>query len=268
MFDVNWSRRIKITVNGKEYARMEDVPEEFRTLFKDRFGAGIPHASPHVKRTWSFAGFVNVTGMGEPLDALGVGPIALPDGFQLDDDGLERRISWRLFSWYAMRGILFAAIFSVPFAFMLYAYVNSSNKSWSAPVLAIAVSLTLPGTAVMYGWLAYLINRTTVIVDRARISVRHGPLPWLGARNVAREDIQGIVSERVINDSADSSDGTIFQPRVIYRVKLVLKNGKTRKLVTNLRTPEQAFFIEQQIRQTCPLPTGVGGRRPSEGYHR
>ncbi len=56
-----------------------------------------------------------------------------------------------------------------------------------------------------------------------------------------------VVSERVINDSSDSSDGTIFQPREIYRVKLMLKSGKTRSLVTGLRVPDQALFIEQQI---------------------
>jgi hypothetical protein len=33
----------------------------------------------------------------------------------------------------------------------------------------------------------------------------------------------------------------------IYLVKLILKNGKTVKLVTGLRAPEEALFIEQQI---------------------
>jgi len=42
LFDINWSRKIKITINGKEYARLEDVPEEFRALLKDSDGDGIP----------------------------------------------------------------------------------------------------------------------------------------------------------------------------------------------------------------------------------
>jgi hypothetical protein len=86
-------------------------------------------------------------------------------------------------------------------------------------------------------------------VNATGVSVRHGPLPWLGARDVATADIDGVVSERVINDSADSSDGTIFEPRVIYSVKLMLKSGKTVTLVTGLRAPNQALFIEQQIRK-------------------
>ena len=236
MLDIKWSRKIKITINGKQYERQEDVPEELRALL---------NGSAQRKRTWSVAGSFNIAPAGEPLYAYRGVPVTLPQGFHLEDDGLERRISWRWFSWYAMRGIIFAAIFSVPFAFVLYAYVNSSNRSWPAPVAAITVLLALPGAATLCGWIAYLINRTTVRVDATRISVRHRPLPWRG-KDVLRADIGTIVSERVINDS-DSSDGTIFQPREIYLVKLILKNGKTVKLVTGLRAPEEALFIEQQI---------------------
>jgi hypothetical protein len=201
------------------------------------------------KRTWRVAGFVRFGDASEPLNAHLCVPVALPDGFQLDDDGLERRVSWRWFSWHAMRGIIFAAIFSVPIDFVLYAYVNSPDKSWPGPTLAITLSLALPPAAIFYGWLAYLVNRTTVRVDAARVSVRHGPLPWLGAKDVAKADIDGVVSEMVINDSADSSDGTIFQPREIYRVRLMIKSGKTLSLVTGLLAPDQALFIEQQIRK-------------------
>jgi hypothetical protein len=248
LFDINWSRKTRITINGKEYASLEDVPEELRAFLKDSDGDGIPDIARQLKRTWRVTGFVSFDETSEPLDALGV-PVALPDGFRLDDDGMERRVSWRWFSWYAMRGIIFAVIFSLPLAFVLYAYANSPDKSWPAPALAITLSLALPAAATIYGWLAYLVNRTTVRVDAARVSVRHGPLPWLGAKDVARADIKGIVSERVLNDSSDSSDGTIFQPRVIYLVKLILKSGKTVSLVRGLHSPDEALFIEQQIRK-------------------
>src|SRR5258705_495021 len=108
-------QKIKVTINGKEYARLEDVPEEFRVLLKDSDGDGIPDVARQGKRMWSVAGFVSLGGASEPLDAHRGVPVAMPGGFQLDDDGLERRVSWRWFSWYAMRGIIFAAIFSVPF---------------------------------------------------------------------------------------------------------------------------------------------------------
>jgi len=50
-----------------------------------------------------------------------------------------------------------------------------------------------------------------------------------------------------------SSDGTIFQPRVIYRVRLLLKSGKTRKLINGLIASEHAMFIEQEIRRTLRM---------------
>jgi len=243
LIDINCSRKVKITINGKEYERLEDVPEEFRTLLKNR----IPHGftAQQSKRTWRFAPFFKVAGVGELLDAV---PVELPDGFQFDDDGRERRISWRWFSWHAMKGIIFAAIFSVPFDFVLYIWLNSPDKSWPAPALGMTLLFALFPAAIIYGWLAYIVNRTTIRLDTGHVSVRHGPLPWWGAKDVARADIDEVFSERVINDS-DSSDGTIFQPREVYRVRLRFKNGKKRTLVTGLLDPDQALFIAQQIRK-------------------
>jgi hypothetical protein len=192
------------------------------------------------------SGFVSFNTAGQPLHPYSSIPIAAPEGIQLEDNGLERLISWRWFSWHSMRAIIFAAIFSVPVGFMLYAYLNSSDKSWPTAALAIALTFALPPAVTIYGWLAYLFNRTTVRVDSSSISVRHGPLPWLRAKDVAKADIDTIISEMVINDS-DSSDGTIFQPREIYRVRLKLKTGKTVKLVNGLRRADEALFIEQQI---------------------
>ena len=203
------------------------------------------------KRTLRFSGNIRISGAGESLGSH-YSVISVPRGFQLDENGLERRISWRWFSWYAMRGPLFAAIFSVPFAFVYFIYANSSNKSWPSPALAIMFVLALPGAATIYVWLACIFNHTTIVMDPTRISVQHGPLPLRRSRNVERADIDGIISERLINDS-DSSDGTIFQPRVIYRVRLLLKSGKTRKLINGLIASEHAMFIEQEIRRTLRM---------------
>jgi len=247
--DINWSRKIKITINGKEYTRLEDVPDEFRSLLQN---SGIRDVELQRKRTWRIASFIQLNPASEPLDTHGGISVDVPEDFEFDDDGMERRVSWRWFSWHAMRGIIFAAIFSVPFAFVLYAYINSPDKSWPAPAAAMALLLALPPAVTIYGWLAYLINRTTVRVNAARVSAQHGPLPWLRGKDMARADIDGVVSERLINDS-DSSDGTVFQPREIYRVKLILKSGKKRRLVSGLLAPEQALFIEQQIRKAWML---------------
>src|SRR5207244_6212407 len=52
------------------------------------------------------------------------------------------------------------------------AYVNSPDKSWPAPALAITLLLAVPAAATIYGWLAYLVNRTTIRVDPGRVYVR------------------------------------------------------------------------------------------------
>ena len=46
-----------------------------------------------------------------------------------------------------------------------------------------------------------------------------------------------------------TDEDTEFVPAVSYAVKLFLKAGKTLDLVRGLLAPEQALFIEQQIRK-------------------
>ena len=87
LFDINWSRKIKITINGKEYARLEDVPEEFRALLKDSDGDGIPDVARQGKRTWRFTGFVSLGGASEPLDAHRGVPVACPTAFNSTTTG-------------------------------------------------------------------------------------------------------------------------------------------------------------------------------------
>lgn len=188
--------------------------------------------------------------VGEPLAPAPDVPLPPPDGFRFDD-GPERRVSWRWFTWSAFLGIYFAAVFGVPFAFMYYVYLHSpADKPWPAQAVAAMALLGLPPAALAYTWLAYLVNRSTLRVDAARVSVRHGPLPCWGAKDVLRADIARVFCEKWIHSSRNASDGTAFEPRVTYRVKLLLKGGRTLNLVTGLLAPEQALFLEQQIRRT------------------
>jgi hypothetical protein len=187
--------------------------------------------------------------VGEPLDMDPDVPVPTPAGFRFDGGGPQRRISWRWFTWSAFMGIYFAAMFGVPFAFMLYTYLRSpADKPWPNQAVAALLLLGLPPAAIAYTWLAYLVNRTTIRVDGARVTVRHGPLPCWGAQDVLRAEIARVYSERWVHSSSGASDGTAFEPRVTYRVLLNLKGGKTLKLATGLLAPEQAMFIEQQVR--------------------
>jgi hypothetical protein len=112
------------------------------------------------------------------------------------------------------------------------------------PALAVLVILGALGVAMAYTVIAYLINRTIVRVDAAMVSVRHGPLHWFGAKDIPKAEIARVWSEKI---GQPSDEDTLFEPSVTYRVRLLLKKGAKLTLVTGLRSPEQALFIEQWI---------------------
>jgi hypothetical protein len=178
--------------------------------------------------------------LGEPLLRDPSVRVPLPRGFRFEPHGGGWRLSWRWISIQAVAVSLFALLWDSILVATLYGV--SSSKSFPLFVVVCLLALVLTGAGMTYTAIAYLIDRTSVIVDGAQVSVRHGPLPWFGERTVARADIAGVVSEKHTTDD----DGG-FDPAVTYKVVLLLKTGGTLTLVSGLRRPEHALFIEDQI---------------------
>lgn len=219
-FGVTRTMSTRITINGKEYDRMEDVPEQFQPKLKFAFGAA--HRTLETD-----------------------GPVPLPDGFRFEDIGMERRVSLRWFSLGIIGALIFVALWDGVLGFVIQGALSVKNPPLSG--LLVLLILGAVGVGMAYAVIAYLFNRTSVRVDAARVSVGHGPVPWFGARVVPRADIARVWSEKV---GRESDDDTMFEPSVTYRVRVLLKGGRTLNLVTGLRAPEQALFLEQQIRKS------------------
>ena len=245
MFNINWTKKTKIVVDGKEYERLEDLPEHLRSLLKGSGGDGIADIAAQGKEAWKIAPFITVNfPQGEPLDMDPNIPVALPDGFRLDDNGGERRISWRWISMRAAGTFLFAVLWDSILAAVIYGAFLGKTPPLS--VLAVLLICGMIGAGMTYAAAAYLINRTSVRVDAARVSVQHRPLPWFGTKDVSRTAIDRVLSEK----HAQRDDDGGFEPRVTYKVMLLLKGGVALTLVAGLHAPEQALFIEQQIRKS------------------
>lgn len=193
------------------------------------------------KKGWRIAPFIRVAfSSGEPLESPAV-PVPLPRGFRLEDSGGGRRVRWRWVSPRAVGTFVFILLWDAILAVVLrYAIPADPPPSALAALLALAAF----GAGVTYAGVAYLVNRTSVHVDAARVSVRHGPLPWPGARDVLKADIDRAFGEK----HAQLDDDGGFEPNVTYKVVLLLKGGARRVLVSGLRAAEQALFIEQLIR--------------------
>jgi hypothetical protein len=255
-FKVTTTTSTKITINGEQYDRLADVPEQFRSLIKDAIAhagegkksrAGIARGPIRARPRLTIGPisfFLAFSPNNQPLDHDPSVPVPPPDGFRIESNGPQRLISWRWLSRFSIGGILFAFALGMPFWFVLYICLHSpADAPW--PLLwGLGI---IPG-GIAYAWIGYLVNRTTVRIDPARVLVEHGPLPWLGGKNVLKADIDRVVSERY-RTSSDTSDGTMFEPEETYQVKLVLKSGKTRMLASGLLEPGQALFLEQEVRR-------------------
>jgi hypothetical protein len=88
--------------------------------------------------------------------------------------------------------------------------------------------------------LVILVNRTVIRVDSLRLTVRNGPLPWAGARDVPTGDIDQFYCEEYVSRTARG--GTY------YRIKLVRKSGDELDLVSGLPPRVNAGVIIQHLK--------------------
>ena len=129
-----------------------------------------------------------------------------------------------LISWYAMA-------FSFPFrdASILMFFIF--------PLLHVAL-----GIGLAYYALTGYLNRTVIHVDFNSISIRHGPLPFWGEKQVSSKAILQLYCNE--DDYWLSGRGYRYHT---YAVHAITRNWRNIKLLTGLDTSEQALFIEQEI---------------------
>ena len=167
--------------------------------------------------------------MGKRMD------LGLPDKLELRNQGAGIEIVRTWFGWQVIVTTAFA-VFWNGFLFFWYSMAFATGNAMMTlfPLIHVAV-----GVGVTYGALAGWVNRTRITVDQGRISVRHGPLPWLG-----NKDLDG----SNLNSSTERED--LPRPRstsVKYEVHALTTSGKNEKLLSGLETSEQALYIEQEI---------------------
>jgi hypothetical protein len=106
---------------------------------------------------------------------------------------------------------------------------------------AVAIVLT-------YGTLTRWVNRTRIIVDRETVTVRHGPLPWLGNKKLEASTCRQFYRNEVEHRGKGG-------PTRTYEVCALTRDGRIVKLLDGLSglTSDQAFFIAQQLEEYLGL---------------
>jgi hypothetical protein len=174
-------------------------------------------------------------------------PVPLPGGVHVEAHGRDLVIVRRWFSWV----YLFLAFFCVMWNGILlffYGIIFAADGPLVAklfPLLHVAA-----GVFITYMTVAGFVNRTTFRIERDHLTVRHGPVPWRGNRDVSTDVLEQLFCTEQVSRSRNGTS-------IRYGVDAVLKDGRHLKLATGLEAREQALFIEQAIEKHL----GIADRR-------
>jgi hypothetical protein len=163
---------------------------------------------------------------------------ALPSRFEVEEDGTTTRITWRWFTGKTLKLALFCVTWDSFLVFWYGAALTQKNTPWLMvvfPVLHVSVGLGLT-----YKVLADFLNRTRIEVNRALLTIRHGPLPWGGNQVLPGRSLAQLYGEEVISTSDDSTS-------VSYSLVALDRQGRKVKLLSGLEEKDQVLYLEQAL---------------------
>lgn len=186
-----------------------------------------------------------------------LGEVPVPARFVVEDDGHELTIRYRWFHW-ALLFLLFFAIawdsFLVGWYWMLTAGPFGHNGGMPGPVKLIffifPIAHVAVGVGLTYFVLAGLLNSTVIRVSDGRLSVRHGPIPWLGNFDLPTDSLEQIYCQNKLHKSRDDDGHTTTSMQ--YEVHAIV-GGKKQKLLGGLHDADQALFVEQRLERFLGL---------------
>lgn len=167
---------------------------------------------------------------GEAID------IGLPEKIQYIDHLSHIEIVRK---WFGVQ-ILFLTAFAIFWDGFLYNWYSSIPEDGPLIVVLIPLLHVGVGVGLTYYVIAGWFNRTHIYVGRGRIGIRHGPIPWLGNKEIAAGDVKQLYAKEKFSRGRNSDHAT-------YEVRAVTKSGRNIQVVGGLASQEQAIFIEQRI---------------------
>ena len=185
--------------------------------------------------------------------------VALPDKTELIDHGTHAEIVVRWLGWQGYALTLAFFFFLIPFKF-----INFSSDS----LLENFAWLFLLGAETVLGYCtaAYLLNQTHIVAGGGWVSLRQGPVPWLGNIEIETSNLQQLyVEERGVGQYGGPPYVYDIQARLHERHNVGFVRGLLRsldeaitygpvtefkvKFVRGLKTRGQAQFIEQKFEE-------------------
>ncbi|HYH98412.1 hypothetical protein [Hyalangium sp.] len=174
----------------------------------------------------------------------------LPARFQVEDNDGATRITWRWFNPAFIFLLFFCAAWD-GFLVLWYGIALSAD----APIIAILfpIAHVAVGVGLTYYTLTGLVNRTTVEVSRNQLTIRHGPLPWTGNRDVPGRQFTQLYGEEVVKTNKGTQTLT-------YDLFALDREGRKIKLISGLNEKDQVLYLEQTLERRLGIEDApVGG---------
>lgn len=160
----------------------------------------------------------------------------LPDGLRVSERAGMLRLERRWFRPMLFFLLLFCIAWN-GFLVFWYKHVGSDGD-----ILAIVfpIAHVAAGVFLTYSTIAGFVNRTTVAAGEHYLTIRHGPLPWPGQREIAVRDLQQLFCQEHVTRVKDGTS-------VSYSLNAVLQSGRKLALVKGLPEADQALYLEHAI---------------------
>ncbi len=165
-------------------------------------------------------------------------------GFTLSHEGGSLVITRRGYS-HAVVVIIISCVAVATLLFIIFANHQGNTASTNPAGIVLAVPLIM---IICYFVVAKVGNATIIRLNNSLLTVRVGPLPVGGNKDVKVQDIDELFCEKKTNTSSDSRSNQYYTT-IYYNVVVQLKTGQRVIVVFALEKYEDARYIEQLVEQ-------------------
>lgn len=165
-------------------------------------------------------------------------PLA-PLHFKIDDSGDRLEIRWRWFKGTHVMMLFFCIAWD---AFLFFWYSNALGGQGTWLTIVFPIAHVAVGVWLTYSTLAGFLNTTRISAGRRALTIRHGPLPWLGNRTLVADTLDQLYC---VQKESRGDDSVSYS----YTVQARLKDGREIDLLKGLDEAGHARFLEHRLEQ-------------------
>lgn len=171
------------------------------------------------------------------------GEVPMPARVRLENTAHGMAILRRWFS----PAILFLVFFCIAWdGFLVFWYSMAFAMNGPFIMKIFPIAHVAIGVWLTYFTIASLFNTTRIAAERGELVVKHGPVPWAGAKRLNASEVDQLFCKEKVSRSKNGI-------RYTYGVWTAMKDGSSAKIIAANLEMDQALFIEQQLEKALGI---------------